>query len=33
MQQSHSLSALLYAISNGTERAAYYGIRSLLVLY
>nr|WP_321229539.1 MFS transporter [uncultured Psychroserpens sp.] len=33
MQQSHSLSAFLYAISNGVERASYYGIRSILILY
>lgn len=33
MQQSHTLSAFLYAISNGIERASYYGIRSLLILY
>jgi len=32
-QQSHTLSAFLYAISNGIERASYYGIRSILILY
>ena len=33
MQQSHTLSAFFYAISNGIERASYYGIRSILILY
>nr|WP_321221174.1 MFS transporter [uncultured Psychroserpens sp.] len=33
MQQSHSLSAFSYAISNGIERASYYGIRSILIIY
>lgn len=33
MQQSHTLSAFLYAVSYGFERASYYGIRSILILY
>ncbi|WP_298753870.1 MFS transporter [uncultured Psychroserpens sp.] len=33
MQQTHSLNAFLYAISYGIERASYYGIRSIIVLY
>lgn len=33
MQPTHSLSAFLYAIAYGIERASYYGIRSILILY
>ncbi len=29
----HSKSAFLYAISNGFEKASYYGMRSILVLF
>ncbi len=32
-KQIHTINALLYAISNGMERASYYGIRSILILY
>jgi len=31
--QNHTQSAFFYAISNGIERASYYGIRSILILY
>ncbi|WP_323787340.1 MFS transporter [Psychroserpens sp.] len=32
-KHTHTFNALLYAISNGIERASYYGIRSILILY